>query len=218
MKRIGRCNDCGACCENVQFMFRNLDPKHASFYSMFDGISAKVIGDTTIITIKAKCKHLGWKDGKSYCAIYENRPEECRAFPWRPDQISEKCGYKIIEEEKMADLKRVGECNRCGKCCQAKNLFASFTPHDLTFLKRTNFPFYMALRRQARLGLECPHLTFDKTTGKASCSIYEDRPPFCRGYPATPADLVEGCGFSFVKVEKHEIKSASIVKKKEVRA
>jgi hypothetical protein len=27
------------------------------------------------------CKHLGWKNGKSYCKDYENRPQECKDYP-----------------------------------------------------------------------------------------------------------------------------------------
>jgi len=46
----------------------------------------------------------------------------------------------------------------------------------------------------------CPHLRWRKENGRriAVCSIYEDRPDFCRNYPAEPGDLIEGCGYRFL--------------------
>ena len=47
------------------------------------------------------------------------------------------------------------ECQRCGTCCVAP---------DISTLGK-------------RLGESCPHLSEELT-----CSIYQERPPVCRGY------------------------------------
>lgn len=50
-------------------------------------------------------------------------------------------------------------------------------------------------------GFACPHLTI--VNGVATCKIYANRPPFCKDFPAEPADLCSSdCGFVFVKKDQ----------------
>ena len=43
---------------------------------------------------------------------------------------------------------------------------------------------------------DCPHLNENGT-----CAIQETKPEECKLYPTHPMQLVEGCGFSFDRVE-----------------
>ena len=48
------------------------------------------------------------------------------------------------------------------------------------------------------LNKNCEHLRFNKK-GKAHCNNYDKRPGVCRDFPQSPADLIEGCGYSFIE-------------------
>ncbi|RLC76533.1 MAG: hypothetical protein DRJ03_28485 [Chloroflexi bacterium] len=104
------------------------------------------------------------------------------------------------------EWKRVGGCKRCGKCCRGHYVIRG---HGLQVIKENAViaglapsevaPLLNELRRY-----DCPHLRWEKRNGKriAVCAIYERRPQCCRDHPATPADLLPGCGFRFVRARK----------------
>jgi len=99
--------------------------------------------------------------------------------------------------------KRVGKCKRCGRCCRGHYVIRG---HSLKVIREnavimginpTEIDPYLRILKQ----YDCPHLRWEERNGKriAVCAIYEKRPQCCRDYPSTPADLLPGCGFSFVE-------------------
>jgi len=51
---------------------------------------------------------------------------------------------------------------------------------------------------------ECHHLKYQK--GMPTCDIQNNKPPFCKMYPSSPSDLIEGCGYGFVETENNKVK------------
>lgn len=70
-------------------------------------------------------------------------------------------------------MKRNGKCKRCGNCCIGQKLLPGLP-----------------------IKLICPFLFIGKDN-IAICRQYNDRPQFCRDYPAEPADIIKECGFYF---------------------
>ena len=95
---------------------------------------------------------------------------------------------------------RVGKCLRCGKCCTMEHLFKSMPRKDKEALRKNNPILYRLFALAAKQKVKCPYLEY--RNGKAYCTIYPNRPQFCREYPATPEDLIPGCGYRFIKVEE----------------
>lgn len=99
--------------------------------------------------------------------------------------------------------KRVGYCQRCGRCCEGKPLFDSLhtDPNiDQNFrnvLKEASRIFEADLKK-----MNCPHKIMRH--GIAVCTIYNKRPDFCKRHPEIKGDLIEGCDFKFVKIEGGE--------------
>jgi len=91
-----------------------------------------------------------------------------------------------------AKLVRVGECNRCGKCCDP-----------------TTIPARMEVYRRYRLAVlvhtePCRHFHYED--GKGVCSIYEKRAEMCRVFPRIPADIeaLPECSYRFIWVDGGE--------------
>ena len=102
----------------------------------------------------------------------------------------------------MVKYIRKGKCKRCGKCCTMKHLFESMPEEDKELIKKV-FPWlYTALVIGAAEDYKCPYLKYEN--GIAVCTIYPNRPEFCRRYPETPEDLIPGCGYYFEEVENDE--------------
>lgn len=77
--------------------------------------------------------------------------------------------------------KLVGECNRCGKCCEKPMSIPEF--------------------RNEHGG--CKHLKFEKKNGErvACCKIMWGRPAFCMLYPRDPYEMLdEECSYSWERV------------------
>jgi len=98
---------------------------------------------------------------------------------------------------------RIGKCKRCGKCCEGHYIIRG---HNRQVLKENLI--IMGLSPEiidwiASQDFKCPYLTYKYENGRkiAVCTIYENRPKECREYPKEPADLLPGCGFSFVEVK-----------------
>ena len=100
-------------------------------------------------------------------------------------------------------MKRLGACNRCGRCC--KTMLWNFPePADEDMIELLIVKGYermpdlklegRAYRRFARADT-CPHL--DPAEGR--CVMYARRPRICRHYPRSPLELLPGCGFRFVE-------------------
>jgi Fe-S-cluster containining protein len=95
----------------------------------------------------------------------------------------------VAEIQKKQGIRRVGQCNGCGKCCSmTMNVMAIDTEHGEVY-------------PLARRDNECCEF-LDKETKK--CKAYDRRPAICRVYPCTPLTMMEGCGYQFEKVEKEK--------------
>lgn len=97
----------------------------------------------------------------------------------------------------MDGFYRVGECTRCGACCNLKDLINN-DPEimlyvDAGILKQVNEELV-----DGKTG-RCKHLKY--INGKAHCEIYETRPEVCKRFLETPRDLlaVPQCGYKFYK-------------------
>lgn len=64
------------------------------------------------------------------------------------------------------------KCKRCGSCCGAKTLIAGSTGEEKKMLEM--------VAKLAGKTPNCKHLNFK--LGIPGCSIYENRPWFCRDY------------------------------------
>lgn len=87
---------------------------------------------------------------------------------------------------------RVGECKRCGKCCD-KSLAQ---PDKWALMSLTDDPdIRIASTTRGRVGAPrvCDSLC------EEGCAIYATRPPLCRAWPRSPLDKrkIPECGFRF---------------------
>jgi len=94
-------------------------------------------------------------------------------------------------------MKRVGKCLRCGRCCRARPLFKNMSKEEKMLIKKIDFKLYLKLKRLAVEDYACPFLTYKD--GVAVCTIYENRPKWCREYPSNPDELLDGCGYKFIE-------------------
>lgn len=90
---------------------------------------------------------------------------------------------KKQKQSKAPKFVRIGQCLNCGRCCNMRTLLPGVKEVANLLGERSG---------------DCPHLC--RGTKTALCNQYRTRPPFCAAYPAEHADLIEGCGFSFVEV------------------
>ena len=102
----------------------------------------------------------------------------------------------------MVKYIRKGKCKRCGKCCTMKHLWNSMSKLDKEALKMMAPELYEMMEKAAKEDVKCPYLKYEN--GIAVCTIYPFRPTFCAEYPATPDDLIPGCGYYFEEVKEEE--------------
>lgn len=120
---------------------------------------------------------------------------------------------------------RTGSCNKCGKCCTDIYLIH----HDRTIdtlelfeaLKPEN-PEYQHFKvvRETPDGLQfqCTHLSPENR-----CTIYENRPDFCRNYPSEKSillggNLAKGCGYTFELIRTFQDVLTQTAEKKTLKA
>ena len=100
----------------------------------------------------------------------------------------------------------IGECTKCGKCCE--NIYSAYmyTEKEFEFMKKI-FPSYRRfyIKGKDEFGnfvFACKYLKGNL------CSVYDKRLKMCRNYPARkigyPGKLHEGCGY---KVEDKSFQS-----------
>ena len=95
----------------------------------------------------------------------------------------------------------VGECKKCGKCCNYMYSFDTYTEKEfkiMQFLFPTYKRFYIKGKdNDGNLIFACKYVTKD-----GLCSDYEHRLPMCKKYPAKKilykAKLHEGCGYKVI--------------------
>ena len=78
-------------------------------------------------------------------------------------------------------IKRTGECNQCGKCCEPPTLERIEAYHMVGYECDTQFED------------GCPHFVGNK------CNDYEGRNQMCRDFPIHPVDIetIPECGYLF---------------------
>ena len=108
------CANCGACCslaisefssETLQLKAKNGDKTASSFletFTPYETIPKELLPAET--DIKGcwfyHCTKVQFKDGKSFCPVYKNRPAVCRNFPDTPlENLPETCAYRPWKDE-----------------------------------------------------------------------------------------------------------------------
>lgn len=105
--------------------------------------------------------------------------------------VTEKMTYEIV-----------GECKKCGKCCNYMYSFDTYTEQEFKFMQLI----YPAYKRFYIKGKDedgnfifaCKYVSEE-----GLCTVYDKRLKMCKRYPAKrilyPAKMHEGCGFSVIK-------------------
>lgn len=105
--------------------------------------------------------------------------------------VPEKIEYEIV-----------GECKKCGKCCNYMYSFDTYTEKEFKFMQLL-FPSYRRFYIKGKdeednFIFSCKYVTED-----GQCSVYSKRLKMCKKYPNRKinsfANLHEGCGYSVVK-------------------
>jgi len=113
-------------------------------------------------------------------------------------------------------MERTGECLRCGNCC--KKVVLKFgmegATTDLEMAAAQDFLRWAALHegvsvkqineREAEVIFEARCSALKWENGEAVCTIYEDRPQICRGFPDSPTPNCPGFRFEGVKSSKED--------------
>lgn len=91
--RLGECNHCGHCCQSVGAMEHVVGPGQAPDPAFLDAHGYTLGSDGTRrkwLTLTDPCpQHEGER-----CRIYDTRPETCRSFPEKPDNLElTPCSY-----------------------------------------------------------------------------------------------------------------------------
>lgn len=123
------CVNCGACCnlavsefspEALHYKAQNNDKTAKSFLKTFelykDNIPPKELLSENIPPEGAyfyHCKKVRFKDGKSFCPVYDERPAVCRNFPDTPlENLPAHCAYnewKLEYETKALFIKALND-------------------------------------------------------------------------------------------------------------
>ena len=103
---------------------------------------------------------------------------------------SDKDLLKIVKlVRRQAGLRLVGQCNRCGKCCEGLVKRYSIYADTVVFK-----------------GYGDKHCEAYDAEKKICRDYRKRRPLICRLWPITPDLIMEGCGFKFV----HQRKGGSV--------
>lgn len=105
--------------------------------------------------------------------------------------VPEKIKYEIV-----------GECKKCGKCCNYMYSFDTYTEKEfkiMQFLFPAYKRFYIKGKdEEGNLIFACKYVSED-----GLCTVYKKRLKMCKKYPKRfinqPAVLHEGCGYKVVK-------------------
>lgn len=105
--------------------------------------------------------------------------------------VPEKINYEVI-----------GECKKCGKCCNYMYSFDTYSEKEFKFMQML-FPTYKRFYIKGKdedgnFIFACKYVS-----NEGSCTVYEKRPKMCRVYPNKrilyPAKLHDNCGFQVLK-------------------
>lgn len=105
--------------------------------------------------------------------------------------VPEKLKYEVI-----------GECKKCGKCCNYMYSFDTYTEQEFKFMQLI-FPAYKRFYIKGKDSEDNFIFACKYVSDEGICTVYNKRPKMCRVYPNKrifyPAKLHEGCGFSVIK-------------------
>lgn len=113
--------------------------------------------------------------------------------------INEIKSYFVVEK---TEYEIIGECKKCGKCCNYMYSFDTYTENEFKFMQFL-YPaykrFYIKGKDQdGNFIFACKYVS-----GEGLCTVYEKRLKMCRRYPCKkikyPANLHEGCGYKVLK-------------------
>jgi len=105
--------------------------------------------------------------------------------------VAEKLTYEIV-----------GECNKCGKCCNYMYSFDTYSEKEFKFMQLL-YPAYKRFYikgqdEDGNLIFACKYVSEE-----GLCTVYKKRLKMCKRYPAKrilyPAKLHEGCGYTVIK-------------------
>ncbi len=99
---------------------------------------------------------------------------------------------------------RIGECRKCGKCCNQIYSIDTYTEKEFKFMQFVYHPyrrFYIKGKDEAgNFIFACKHVS-----PEGHCTVYDKRPNLCKSYPVGKYNrsltLPDGCGYKFVKKE-----------------
>lgn len=113
--------------------------------------------------------------------------------------INEVKSYFVPEKVKY---EIVGECKKCGKCCNYMYSFDTYTEKEFKFMQML-FPAYKRFYIKGKdedgnFIFACKYVS-----PEGLCSVYEKRLRMCKRYPSKrilyPAKLHEGCGYKVIE-------------------
>lgn len=113
--------------------------------------------------------------------------------------INEIRSYFVVEK---TEYKIVGECKKCGKCCNYMYSFDTYTEKEFKFMQIL-FPAYKRFYikgkdEEGNLIFACKYVSEE-----GLCTVYDKRLKMCKRYPTRKirysADLHEGCGYKIIK-------------------
>lgn len=106
----------------------------------------------------------------------------------------------FVPEKVKYDI--VGECKKCGKCCNYIYSFDACNEQEFKFMQIL-YPVYKRFYikgkdEQGNLIFACKYVS-----DEGLCAVYNKRPKMCKRYPnkkiICDAKMHEGCGYSVVK-------------------
>ncbi|MDD3437236.1 MAG: YkgJ family cysteine cluster protein [Candidatus Gastranaerophilales bacterium] len=118
--------------------------------------------------------------------------------------INEIKSYFVVEKVKY---EVVGECKKCGKCCNYMYSFDTYSEKEFKFMQ-VLFPSYRRFYikgkdEEGNLIFACKYVS-----PEGLCTVYDRRLKMCRVYPCKkilyPAKLHEGCGYKVIKKDFRE--------------
>lgn len=113
--------------------------------------------------------------------------------------INETKSYFVPEKLKY---EVIGECKKCGKCCNCIYSLDTYTEKEFKFMQMIYPPyrrFYIKGKdERGNFVFACKYVSTE-----GLCTVYNKRPRICKVYPNKkihfPGELHEGCGYKVVK-------------------
>ena len=96
LKRVGKCNQCGACCQLLGFLTDNAIGFDEWALARGLDVEYRDNCERVMVTLNHPCPQL---DGCK-CRLHEtDKPEVCKGFPFVPSDILPGCGFRFEDEE-----------------------------------------------------------------------------------------------------------------------